>query len=384
MLLCIINLNMKIETINELLIDVIGKASKISTKNPNQPILENVLLEVVDEATLRVTSYNLDIFYTQEIFIKTKELGKIKKICVNPHLLLSYLNLFDKNENVTLEISENSIKTKIKNQESNIQTVSSVTYPDISNFNIDNSEHGLTINSDILIDGIQSVSFAAAMSSIKPELSCVLMSYEDEIFNFVATDGFRLVEKKKVISKDNIKNIDDFKQILISAKTLNDLLKMMYPNITIVLFLEKGLFCIKTSDSLLCVRTVSGMYPNYKAIMPSVFVTEIEMNTDDITAALKASNIFSDDFNYVKIDIQDTNMDFYSKNSKIGESFSKKEIIKKGESLTQNYNHKYLSDFINKVKSDKITIEISGKTTPTLMKPKGDNSYAYMVMPMNK
>ena len=58
---------MKIETINELLIDVIGKASKISTKNPNQPILENVLLEVVDEATLRVTSYNLDIFYTQEI-----------------------------------------------------------------------------------------------------------------------------------------------------------------------------------------------------------------------------------------------------------------------------------------------------------------------------
>ena len=52
---------MKIETINELLIDVIGKASKISTKNPNQPILENVLLEVVDESTLRVTSYNLDI-----------------------------------------------------------------------------------------------------------------------------------------------------------------------------------------------------------------------------------------------------------------------------------------------------------------------------------
>ncbi|MBC7766867.1 hypothetical protein H7Y21_02650, partial [Arenimonas sp.] len=62
----------------------------------------------------------------------------------------------------------------------------------------------------------------------------------------------------------------------------------------------------------------------------------------------------------------------------------KKEITKKGESLTQNYNHKYLSDFINKVKSDKITIEISGKTTPTLIKPFGDNSYVYMVMPMNK
>lgn len=375
---------MKIETINELLIDVIGKASKISTKNPNQPILENVLLEVVDESTLRVTSYNLDIFYTQEIFIKTIETGKIKKICVNPHLLLSYLNLFDKGENVTLEIAENTIKTKIKNQESNIQTVSSATYPDVSGFNLEKADSGLTINSDILIDGVQSVSFAAAVSSIKPELSCVLMSYEDEVFSFVATDGFRLVEKKKIINKDNIKNVDDFKQILISAKTLNDLLKIVYPNMTVSVFLEKGLFCIKTSDSLLCVRTVSGLYPNYKAILPSTFVTEIEMSTDDITAALKASNIFSDDFNYVKIDIRDNDMDFYSKNSKIGESFSKKEITKKGESLTQNYNHKYLSDFINKVKSDKITIEISGKTTPTIIKPHGDNGYTYMVMPMNK
>lgn len=375
---------MKIETINELLIDVVGKASKITTRNPNQPILENVLFEILDESTLKITSYNLDIFYTQEIFIKSISEGKVKKVCINPNLLLSYLNLFDKNENVVMEIAENSIKIKIKNQESNIQAVSSNTYPDIKNFNIDKVDNNLTINSDILIDGIQSVSFAAAISSIKPELSCVLMSYEDDVFNFVATDGFRLVEKKKIINKDDIKNIDDFKQILISAKTLNDLLKIIYSNVSISIFLDKGLFCVKTSDSLLCVRTVSGLYPNYKAIIPNAFVTDIEMNTEDILNALKVSNIFSDDFNYVKIDIKDNEIDFYSKNNKIGESFSKKDIVKKGESLTQNYNHKYLSDFLNKVKSDKITIEISGKTTPTIIKPKNDNSYTYMVMPMNK
>ncbi len=375
---------MKIETVNELLIDVIGKASKITNKNPNQPILENILLEVSDDSTLKVTSYNLDIFYTQDIFIKIKEESKIKRICVNPSLLLSYLNLFDKNENVVIEFGEASIKIKVKNQESNIQITSAATYPDIKSFDIEKKENNLTINSDILIDGIQSVSFAAALSSIKPELSCVLMSYEDEVFSFVATDGFRLAERKKIINKDDIKNIDDFKQILINAKIVNDLLKIIYPNISISIFLEKGLFCIKTSDSLFCVRTVSGLYPNYKAIIPTTFVSEIEVDTDDVSNALKASNIFSDDFNYVKIDIGDNDMNFYSKNSKIGESFSKKDIKKTGESLTQNYNHKYLSDFINKVKSDKIIIEISGKTTPTVIRPKDDNGYVYMVMPMNK
>jgi DNA polymerase-3 subunit beta len=375
---------MKIETINELLIDVIGKASKVTNKNPNQPILENILLSIVDESTLRVTGYNLDIFYTQEIFIKTKEEGKTKKICVNPALLLSYLNLFDKNENVEIHISETFIKIKVKNQESTMQVVSASGYPDIKNFDIDKNDNSLVINSDLLIDGIQSVSFAAALSSIKPELSCVLMSYEGDVFNFVATDGFRLVERKKMVNKDDIKNVDDFKQILIPAKTLSDMMKILYPGISISIFLEKGLFCIKTSDSLLCVRTISGLYPNYRAIIPTKFVTEIEMETVDISNALKASNIFSDDFNYVKIDIGEDSIDFHSKNNKIGESFSKKDIKKTGESLTQNYNHKYLSDFINKIKSDKVIIEISGKTTPTIMRPKGDDGYVYMVMPMNK
>ena len=374
---------MQIETINELLIDVIGKASKITIKNPNQPILENILLEVVDSSNLKITSYNLDIFYTQEVFIKTLSEGKIKKICINPNIILSYLNLFDKNENVILDFNENSLKIKVKNQESNIQAVSASNYPNLTNFNV-NNDNNLVINSDILMDGIQSVSFAAALSSIKPELSCVLMSYDNETIYFVATDGFRLVEKKKNINKDDIKNIEDFKQILISAKILNDLLKVIYSNISISIFLEKGLFCVKTSDSLLCVRTVSGLYPNYKAIIPTQFVTEIEVETDDVVNALKASNIFSDDFNYVKVDIKDNDIEFYSKNNKIGETFSTKNIIKKGENITQNYNHRYLSDFLNKIKSDKVNIGISGKTTPTVIKPKNDNSYVYMVMPMNK
>ncbi len=375
---------MKIETINELMIDVINRASKITTKNPNQPILENILLEVIDDSTLRITGYNLDIFYTQDIFIKTKEIGRFNKICLNPNLILSYLSLFDKNENVSIEIEEKTVKVSVKNQGSVIQAVSASGYPNTRDFNRDSSVDELVLNSDILIDGIQSVSFAAAVSSIKPELSCVLMSYEDEVMNFVATDGFRLVEKKKNIKKDDVKNIDNFKQILIPAKIINDLLKVIYSNITLSISLEKGLFCIKTSESFICVRTVSGLYPNYKAIIPNTFVTEIEVDTEDMISALKASNIFSDDFNYVKIDISDDSIDFYSKNNKTGESFSKKNIIKKGESMVQNYNHKYLSDFINKIKSDKITIEISGKTTPTVIKPKNDNSYVYMVMPMNK
>lgn len=376
---------MKIETINELLIDVVSKSSKITVRNPNQPILENVLFELIDSSTLRVTSYNLDIFYTQDIFIKTLETSKYNKICINPNILLSYLNLFNKNDSVFIEFNENYLKIKINNQESNIQTLSANQYPDIKGFNFDKKDNVLIINSDLLIDGIQSVSFSAALSSIKPEFSCVMMSINDNVFNFVATDGFRLAEKKKLLNKNDIGNTDDFKQVLVNAKTLSDLLKVVYQNTSISIFIEKGLFCIKTSESLLCVRTISGLYPDYNKIIPSDnFVTEFEIDTVDILNSLKASNIFSDDFNYVKIDIKDDFIDFYSKNNKTGESFSNKKIVKKGEDITQNYNNRYLSDFLNKVNTQKVIFKISGKTTPTVIVPKDDNSYLYMVMPMKK
>ena len=121
---------MHIETINEILTDAVSKASKIATKNPQIPLLEYILLEMIDKSTLRVTGYNLDTYYTQDVFVKSKSdsSGKVS-ICVQGNLLLSYLGLFEKNEKVTLNISEKKIQVSIQDQQSSIHCVGAVEYP---------------------------------------------------------------------------------------------------------------------------------------------------------------------------------------------------------------------------------------------------------------
>jgi DNA polymerase-3 subunit beta len=148
--------------------------------------------------------------------------------------------------------------------------------------------------------------------------------------------------------------------------------------------LDKNLCFIEYSEGFIILRTIAGSYPNYKAILPNSFVTNIEIQTQDLLQGLKVSHIFSDEFNYVKLDVEDNVLSLSSKNSNIGESLSKKDIVKKGDNISQSYNHRYLSDFIGKIKGDTITFDISGKSTPSILKVKGDSTYTYLVMPMNK
>lgn len=380
---------MRIETINEIFNEAVSKASKIATKNPQNPILEYTHIELVDASTIQVSGYNLDTYITQSIFVKSQDtFSKKIAVCVQGNLILSFLALFGKEDSVQIEITDTNLKLTIQNQESNIRCVSAVEFPKAPSFAESdmNNTQSLKLSSEVIIEGIQAVSFASAVTSIKPELSCILTSVQGESIVFVATDGFRLAEKKIPLKGVDVKehDLEIYKQILIPSKIWQDCLKVLPFNISISITLGKGLCFIEYSDGFIVLRTIHGSYPNYKAILPSTFVTHVEVHTQDFLQGLKVSHIFSDEFNYVKLDIEDSNLLLSSKNSKIGESFSNKKIVKTGDNISQSYNHRYLSDFISKIKGDSVTFDISGKSTPSILKIKGDESYVYMVMPMNK
>ncbi|MEN9604795.1 MAG: hypothetical protein RJB39_480 [Candidatus Parcubacteria bacterium] len=389
---------MEISTLNEILFEAISKASKITTKNPQIPVLEYVFLELTDNSTLRVVANNLDILYIQDVFVKTLNTEyKKTSICVSGGLILSYLGLFDKSEQVRLTISDKSIVLNIKDQKSTISGVSAADYPknsintDVNPHNEEENQGNIIIPSDTLIKGIQSVSFSAAITSIKPELSCIMMSINEGNMLFAATDGFRLAEKRFSIADKHsfpqgttTTNLEDFKQVLVPAKIFQDCLKIVPNEVELKISIRKGCLCINLADSLISLRIINGSYPNYQAFIPKDFITQVEVGSADFLNGLKASNLFSDDFNYVKLDIQDSQMLLNSKNTKIGESTYKADVKKKGEDISQSYNHRYLSDFVGKVRDEVITLDISGKATPTVLKVKNDASYLYIVMPMNK
>ncbi len=109
---------MQIETINEIFTEAVSKAVKVAVKNPQNPILEYIYIEIVDESTIEISGYNLDTYIKQQVFVKISDFtSKKTSICVQGGLVLSFLALFNKEDKISLHISESNLKITVNNQE---------------------------------------------------------------------------------------------------------------------------------------------------------------------------------------------------------------------------------------------------------------------------
>jgi DNA polymerase-3 subunit beta len=103
--------------------------------------------------------------------------------------------------------SDTEIKTREDDEFPSIPTVESGTKTEISTQKI--------------ASGFKSVWYAASPSSMKPELSSVYMSSKEGDLYFVATDSFRLAEKRIVTD-----TVSDFPGVIVPVKNIQECVKI--------------------------------------------------------------------------------------------------------------------------------------------------------------
>ena len=84
----------------------------------------------------------------------------------------------------------------------------------------------------------------------------------------------------------------------------------------------------------------------------------------------------------IKINEEKKEVEVFAQDSDIGES--KSSIIAKieGEPIEVSFNHKFLIDGLLNIKSSEVLFEMSKEEGPCILKPVGDASYIYVVMPI--
>ena len=227
---------------------------------------------------------------------------------------------------------------------------------------------------------ITSVVSCASVSTIRPELASVFISSEGGVMKAVATDSFRLAEKKISLS-GTIPHIS----ILIPAKNITEILQVLpETNIEVALNDHQCAFTWKTG--VLTTRLVSGSYPDYTQIIPKTFISEATVLRKDIENVLKRVAVFSDTFQKIKLRFGATEKKLFlsARNNDIGESEDMVVGAVTGEEVELSFNHRYLSAPLSLISSDSITISASGIGRAVVMRGSGDTSFLYLVMPMNQ
>lgn len=357
--------------------EAISLVERISGKHMTLPVLSCILIHV-ENNTAVFKATNLDVGIEVSVPIKSSDTGTI---AIPASIISSFVSqISDQNQVIKMEVASGNLTISSSKSKGTIKTVLADDFPTIPT--VSNSEE-VSIAADLLTKGLKSVWYSSSVSSVKPELSSVYMYRDGDMFVFVATDSFRLAEKK-VKAPVSVKMND----ILIPFKNIADILRVLeHMGDTVTIKMNKNLISFQAKGIYIVSRLIDGVFPDYRQIIPKGYVTEAIMLKQDLLNALKISNIFTDKFNqiHLTIDPKAKIFEIQTKNSDIGENKTNVDAALSGERIEINFNYKYIVDCFQSIDADSVSLQLSGLNKAMVVRPvSGDQSFMYLAMPMNR
>ncbi|MFH0780278.1 MAG: DNA polymerase III subunit beta [Parcubacteria group bacterium] len=355
----------------------------LANKNVNLPILNNVLLEA-KEGILKLSSTNLEIGISGFVRCKVDKEGSFT---VDARLLSDYVNLLN-NDQVKIELKpDDFLQISCGNSETKIKGLIADDFPVIPKIE---KEKPYGVKTADFKNALSQVLFAVSTSETRPEIGGVLICFNKQKnkLTIVGTDSYRLAEK--IINLD--KNQDE-KDVIVPVKTLHELLRILN-NLSgqsseseeLNIYLSDNQILFTCGNIELISRLIEGQYPDYKQIIPKNFKTKVVASSSELAKIIKTVALFS------KSGIFDINLLFEpaqgivakSANTQIGESTSVLEVEYEGEINETVLNHRYLLDAINNIGAQEVEISLIDNNIPCILRPKGDDSYLHIIMPIKQ
>jgi len=379
---------MKIFSLQENLKQGLFVVGHVAGKNINLPILNNIMIKA-REGNIKIMATNL------EIAVVTTVRGKVDKegsFTVDSKIISECVNLLP-NKKIGIELKDNSLLVNSDNCKVKIKGQSSEEFPLIPEVDKKNC---YSAQIEEFKKAVSQVIFAVSLSESKPELSGVVFSFNNNDLVLASTDSYRLAEKKIKIKNNNNENNNE-KKIIVPAKTLQELVRILSgvqvnlideENKEIKFYVSDNQILFTYGSTELVSRLIEGQYPDYQQIIPSVNKTQAIVDRTELIRAVKLASLFS------KININDINLDFpKEKNQAVisavsgqtGENVTNLEAKVSGEDNGIVVNYRYLLDGLNNIEGETIKIEIIDNNTPCVIRSEKDpNDYLYIIMPIKQ
>ncbi len=343
-------------------------------KNTTLPALSSILI-IASDGEIKMRATNLEIGADLKINGNIKSEGVV---AVPSSLLQQIANSLSGEGDITLEHTGNIVSLTSGSGKSSIKTTLYEDFPSIPF--PENTKGRMVIQGVILKNIFTSVASCASLSTIRPELASVYMTIEGGALTAVATDSFRLVEKKVPLVNKGTQG-----KFLIPAKNALEIAQIL-PDEEIIVSFDEHQCAFVSPKGMFVSRLTNAIYPDYRQIIPKESVAEAVVLRKDFETALKQTTIFSDSFQKIRLgfDPKKNQLSFFAKNNDVGESSETIQARISGGAIELSFNHKYLNTALSMSLNDSISLSSAGIGRPLIIKGVGDSSLLYLVSPMNQ
>lgn len=350
----------------------------ISTRN-TIPILDCFLFDLKG-TTLKLTASDAEITMTTSLEVVSSD----EDICfaVNAKMMLDAIRMIPE-QPMTFDVNTQSLDIVANYQNGHYSIIGQKAdeYPQPQSLGKDAQK--LTIDAELLAEGLNRATFAAADDPLRPVMNGVYFDIKTEDLTMVASNGKTLVTDKFVTSKH-----ESATSFILPSKPsalLRNVLPHVEGKVKITFNPRNTLF--EMDGYTLMGRLIEGRYPNYNSVIPSDNPNKVTIDRASLINALKRIVIFAPkSTGVVKVSINDNSMVIVANDPEFG-TYAEENITCEydGAPMSIGFPGSSLLEVLNNLAGDNVIIELADPSRPALFMPTEqpkDEEILMLLMPM--
>jgi len=373
---------MKLTCTRDNLANSLDQVSGVVDKNPNLPILKNILITVKD-SKVELTATNLELTVKSTFRAKVEEDGEFT---VPASTLKDYIHLLN-DEKVEIELEGNELSVTCGTSSTKIKGEDSEEYPVIPEVE---EKFTYSLLAEPFRKAIKNTEIAVAKNEIRPELSGIYFGFFTERYDgliLAATDSYRLAEKKMSVAQG-----DDEIECIVPGSTASEIARLisnaqsLTDESQVRISFNENQMIMRYGDFELSSRLIEGDYPDYAQIIPDSFSSESTFPVDVMIQKIRAASLFTTaGVNSVefRLNPSESKIEISSDSTQKGEHEDQIEADISGDKNSILLNHRYVLDGLQNM-NEEIEFKMNSSDSPCLFKEKDEESYKYIVMPIRE
>jgi DNA polymerase-3 subunit beta len=250
------------------------------------------------------------------------------------------------------------------------------------------SDQFVKIKSHVLKEMIEKTIYSVSTDETRYHLNGVFFEQNKNggsiNYRMVATDGHRLslVDRDTGHKQEPASRIEN--GVIIPRKGLLEIAKVLESSMEDVeLCIEGPQLILKQNNTVLMIRLIEGKYPNFLQLIPKKLSRHVLASRNEMIQSLKRVSLLSNRKSRgVTLALSHGVMSIATQNPELGDAKEEIQVNYDGEEIKIGFNARYLLDILNSFNEDEVEIELNDQLSPGLFRPKQDNKYTCIVMPM--
>ncbi len=238
------------------------------------------------------------------------------------------------------------------------------------------------MGSEVLSDAIRKTTYAVAKDDYRATLNGALLSFGEEGFEMVATDGHRMscVRLPGVSTDDSIK-------ALVAPKALNLFARLSAGEGDVGLRFQGSQISFEFGDTTIFSRTIDGEYPPYRKVIPQDNDCILKTEREGLLAVLRrVSTMANPSTQQVRFSLEPGNTVIHAESSDAGEAREVLDGEYDGDSFQIGFNGRFLMEIVRNMSCDRVRMAMKNPGTAVVItdeeQQEGQDSHLALLMPV--